>query len=151
MAGKAALRSLREHEDNLLPSQIIPKAVNGTKMKPVGKLPIMFKPGHHKYVNIYPEVSGVLLSCKASKGLHILPDYYPQPSKITSISSIKTETPSLTTQTKESQNIMREFPSVFDGRIKTMDEEKFHITLAENAKPFCVNTPRAIPYAYLVS
>ena len=29
-----------------------------------------------------------------------------------------------------------------------MDGEKFHITMAENAKPFCVNTPRAIPYAY---
>ena len=74
--------------------------------------------------------------------------FYPQPSKITSIASITTETPSLTMQTKESQNIMREFPSVLDSRIKTIDGEKFHITLAENAKPFCVNTPRAIPYAY---
>ena len=65
VAGKAALWSLGEHEDNLLPSQIIPKAVNGTKMKPVGKLPVTFKLGHHKYVDdlhIYPEVSGVLLS-----------------------------------------------------------------------------------------
>ena len=58
----------------------------------------------------------------SSKGLL---DCYPQPSKINSIASIATETPSLTTQTKEFQNIMREFPSVFDGRIKTMDGEKY--------------------------
>ena len=41
---------------------------------------------------------------------------------------------------------MAEFPSVFDGKIKTMEGEKFHITLAEDARPFCVHTPRAIPF-----
>ena len=29
-----------------------------------------------------------------------------------------------------------------------MEGEKFHIALTENAKPFCVNTPRSVPYAY---
>lgn len=40
------------------------------------------------------------------------------------------------------------FPSVFDRQIKTMEGEKLHITLTDNAKPFCVNTPQAIPFAY---
>ena len=29
-----------------------------------------------------------------------------------------------------------------------MEGEKFHIYLTDDAKPFCVNTPRSIPYAY---
>jgi len=36
---------------------------------------------------------------------------------------------------------MKEFPEVFNGQIKTMDCEEFHISLTDNAKPFCVNTP----------
>ena len=43
---------------------------------------------------------------------------------------------------------MQEYPTVFDGLIKTMEGEKFHISLTDNAKPFCVNTPRSIPFAY---
>ena len=29
-----------------------------------------------------------------------------------------------------------------------MDGEKFRINLTDNATPFCVSTPRTIPYAY---
>ena len=29
-----------------------------------------------------------------------------------------------------------------------MDGEQFHIALTEEAKPFCIKTPRAIPFAY---
>ena len=39
---------------------------------------------------------------------------------------------------------MKEFPSVFDGKIKIMPGEKYKIILKDNAKPFCVNTPRNI-------
>ena len=40
VAGKVPLGFLGEHEDNLLPSQIIPGAVNGTKMYPIRMLPV---------------------------------------------------------------------------------------------------------------
>ena len=43
---------------------------------------------------------------------------------------------------------MAEFPSVFDGKVKVMDGEVFHIELVNDAKPFCVHTPRKIPFAY---
>ena len=42
----------------------------------------------------------------------------------------------------------KEFPTVFDGNIKQMDGEKFHITLTEGAKPFCIKTPRMVLFAY---
>ena len=44
--------------------------------------------------------------------------------------------------------MVKAFPMVFDGQIRIMQGEKFHISLAANAKPFCVNTPRTIPFAY---
>ena len=40
---------------------------------------------------------------------------------------------------------MGEFPSVFNGQVKTMEGEKFYISLTDDTKPFCVNTP---PFAY---
>ncbi len=44
--------------------------------------------------------------------------------------------------------IMSEFPSLFDGQIRTMPGEEFHISLTEDAHPFCVSTPHTIPFAY---
>ena len=46
------------------------------------------------------------------------------------------------------QEIIDEFPSVFDGQVRVMDGEQFCITLVENAVPFCVKTPRTVPFAY---
>lgn len=46
------------------------------------------------------------------------------------------------------EQIMAEFSTVFDGQIRTMPGEKFHISLTENARPFCVTTPRTISFAY---
>ena len=46
------------------------------------------------------------------------------------------------------QDVRTDFPTVFDGLIKTMEGEKFHIALTDDALPFCVKAPRAIPFAY---
>ena len=46
------------------------------------------------------------------------------------------------------QEVMEEFPSLYDGQGRVMDGEQFHITLTENAVPFCVKTPQTIPFAY---
>ena len=45
-------------------------------------------------------------------------------------------------------DLVSEYPNVFDGKIRTMEGEKFHISLVEGAVPFCVKTPRSIPFAY---
>ena len=47
-----------------------------------------------------------------------------------------------------SESLNEEFPSVFDSKVKPMEGEQFHIALMDDAKPFCVNTSRTIPYAY---
>ena len=48
----------------------------------------------------------------------------------------------------DKHSVVQEFPTVFNGNINSMEGEKFHIYLTDDAKPFCVNTPRSIPYAY---
>ena len=82
-AGKEVAQHLNEHIDCLSPSVIIPRAMNGTKLYPLGKIPVHLQLGVHEYddeLHIYPNISGALLSWKACKGLGILPDHYPSPS-----------------------------------------------------------------------
>jgi len=60
--------------------------------------------------------------------------------------------PGTQSQPVESQSVtqalMTQYPTVFDGQIRIMEGEKFHITLIDDAVPFCVKTPQAIPFAY---
>ena len=115
-------------------------------MSPIGKLPVTLSLGALAYTDdfhIYPNVTGTLLSWKAAKGLTILPEHYPNPSHATtpSLAVINASRPA------PAIDIRCEFPSVFDGHIK-MEGEKFHIALTEDAQPFCVRTPRTIPFAF---
>ena len=41
-----------------------------------------------------------------------------------------------------------DYHSVFDGVVKIMEGELFHIALTEDAKPFCVHTPHITPYTF---
>ena len=76
-------RSRTTHSD-LLPSHISPRAVNGSCMTPIGKLPVTIQlegRRHTDDLHIYPGVSGALISWKAAKQLGILPDHYPHPGR----------------------------------------------------------------------
>ena len=42
-------------------------------------------------------------------------------------------------------DLMKEFSEAFDEQLRSMPGEEFHIELEENAKPFCLTAPRAIP------
>ena len=65
VAGRALLSHLHEHPDNLLPSNVTPHAVNGSLMRPIGRLPVTITLGTAVYAedfHIYPDVSTTLLS-----------------------------------------------------------------------------------------
>ncbi|XP_065896213.1 uncharacterized protein [Dysidea avara] len=158
-AGEEILAHLNEHIDNLLPSTTVPKAANGTEMHPVGKLPICLKLGNTEFsddLHIYPDVCGILISWKACKNLGILPDCYPYPPAVTKAictttldeSPINIISTDAGTSMLTKDSIINEFPRVFDGIIRAMDGEQFHIHLTSGAKPFCVTSPRSIPFAY---
>ncbi len=83
---------------------------------------------------------GILVSWAIEKQLNILPECYPI--LVHGIKAVQD------THTISPEQIMSEFSTAFDGKIRTMPGEKFHIPLTENAKPFCVTTPRTVPFAY---
>lgn len=129
-------QQLNEHPDNIFPSSLTPRAVNGTSIHPIGKLPVNISLDRHAHTaefHIYPEVSGVLLSWEVAKALHILPPQYPNPPKPSTLQ--------VTASNTISQDIRTKFPTVFGELIKTMEGEQFHIALSDNA-------PRATHFAY---
>ena len=117
-------------------------------MTPIGRIPIVIHLQGKQYtddLHIIPGIKGAVISWQAAKSLGILPMQYPNPINnepaITMIDASKRGIPS-------AQEIIDEFPLVFDGQIRVMDGEQFCITLVENAVPFCVKTPRTVPFAY---
>ena len=137
--------------DNLAHSDVAPRAVNGATLHPIGKIPNVTFHTNGKTaqedVHIYGSVTGALISCITARNLGILPECYPKP--MASINTAQTHhTGSSHTPSPTVDHIMAEFPSVFDGQIRTMPGEKFHISLTADAIPFYITTPRTIPFAY---
>ena len=149
--GTSILSQLNEHIDNLLPSSVIPKAANGTEMHPVGRLPVCFKIGNKEHLDdlhIYPNVTGTLMSWKTCTELGILPNCYPNLTiSSNTVNSVAATTPAANLSL-DKHSAVQEFPTVFDVNINSMEGEEFHIYLTDDARPFCVNTTRSIPYAY---
>ena len=149
VAGPNTVMALKEHLNNLLPSQVTPRTVSGHTMSPLGKLPVTVSVGGNTYkddIHIYPQIDGILLSWRTCIGLGILPQHYPQPAIKTV--QVRHETTPPSSGQATSQDLMEEFPTVFTEQVKAMEGESFRIELTDDAKPFCVKTPRAIPFAY---
>lgn len=138
-AGQEVLEFLGQHVDNILPSHISPGIVNGLTMTPLGKVPVTITLGrqtHQDNLHIYPGVSGALISWKTAKNLRILPESYPYPDNSHLAMSVNQVSGSPTTE-----DLVKQFPTVFDGCIRTIEGEKFSISLREDAVLFCIKTP----------
>lgn len=120
-AGPQFVKALQEYMDNLAPSNILPRAVNGSILHPVGKLPhVAFCVNSrtvHDDVHIYDSITGALISWAIAKQLGILPECYPEPAR--QIHAMHTHH-NISNLLLTSDQIMAEFPSVFDGQIHTM-------------------------------
>jgi len=158
-AGEHILARLNEYKDNLLPSEFTPRAANGQRMYAIGKMRVYFQLAGEEYeedVYIFPHLSGVIISWRAAKALKILSTHYPlpppQPALVEPSQPALVEPSVRVTRASDSlptlDDLQQAYPTVFDGRIRTMEGEEFHITLTADAKPFCVTTPRSIPFAY---
>ena len=152
-AGPPLLTLLNDHVHNLIPSDVVPHTANGHKMYPLGYLPVTFTLGKRQCtsnVHVYLNITGTILLWRASKDLGILPDCYPRPSNVELRPQLNVHATTFLPQSSQpqSQTLITEFPSIFDDQIRTMDGEQFHISLMQDAKPFCIKTPRSIPFAY---
>ena len=152
-AGQTIVDMLRHHLDKLAPSEISPRAVNGTCMKPVGKIPVTISLQGwtcRDDMHIFPGVSGAFISWKAAKELGILPPHYPYPEGLPQVKQYPEvkSTKVMDNCNGKGEGLVKKFPSVFSGQISAMEGEHFKISLMENAQPFSVKTPRAVPFAY---
>ena len=84
----------------------------------------------------------MLLSWKAAKWLRILPECYPNPTSMNTLALPPSENHTLT-----SEEIMGEFPTVFDGQITIIEGEEFHISHRKCPTILC-HHPRAVPFTY---
>ena len=127
------LEYLGQHINNIIPSGISPRTVNGLSI-PLGKVTITIKLEEAAYqddLHIYPGVSGALISWKATKHLGILPASYPYPEKQSSQGPGHREAQMRQTSCDSiTENLVKQFPAVFDGNIHTMEGEKFHIYIS---------------------
>ena len=118
-------------------------------MFPLCKLPVTFCLCGTEYrddLHIYPDIQSIILSWKARKALHILPPGYPNPLLTPMIREITPPPTSVgITAPHTLQQAMLAYPTVFDRQIRSLEGEQFHITLTEDIKPFCVNTPSHSP------
>ena len=97
-----------------------------------------------------------MISWKGAKTLSILPTNYPSQQLAVTTTDYKlapNTTPQLAVTTTSDKPVppldtQLKYPTAFKGQIKTMDSERFHITLTKDAKPFWVNTPRKVPFAF---
>ena len=147
VAGPSVIQQLGEHCNNLLGSNMTPRGVSGRKLTPLGQLPVQITLGrttHTDNLHIYPNVKGILLSWKAAQALNVLPKDYPSQLPDTRALSL-----SVNQKPQEpSSDLMSEFPTVFNDQINQMKGEEFHINLTQDAQPFCIKTPRSVPFAY---
>ena len=149
-AGPELLQALGTNVQKLLPTDVSPKVADGRPMKALGAIPVRIRL-HERTVatTIYTfeQVTGVLLSWKASCDLGILPVSYPIPPVHAEVSNQQVNA-TLAQVDVSTETIITEFPTVFEGQVKCMPGETFRTTLREDSKPFCVSTPRQIPLPY---
>ena len=135
-AGKTILSTLNEWINTLLPSTVIPKAVNGAKMFSLGRLPVTFRLGsteYHDDLHIYPDIHGTILSWKACKALRILSPCYPNPMSTPTVHEItlpRTSSNVIVPLTLQQAKLA--YPIIFDGQIRSMEGEQFHISLTDD-------------------
>ena len=150
-AGEHVLPLLNEYKDSLLPSEFTPCAANGQRMHAIGKMRVCFQLAGNEYeedVYIFTHLHGVIISWRAAKALQLLSPHYLLPPPVPAPSEPRIRTTIASGPIPTLDDLKREYPTVFDGNFRTMDGEEFHISLLADAKPFCVNTPRSILFAY---
>jgi len=142
-AGTEILTCLGFHPDNLLSSAVVPKPVDGHNITPLGCIPVTFCLQQQLYqdnLHFLPGVTGAIISWKAAKGLGILPYHYPSPAPTTSPAVQATITWSDGAKNAVAEEIMKEYPTVFDGQVRVMEGEVISYQASRECNPIlCEN------------
>ncbi|PAA65850.1 hypothetical protein BOX15_Mlig025290g1 [Macrostomum lignano] len=115
-----------------------PTAANGQCMKVIGKFHDSISIGETKIttdIYVLDRLTVPVLSWRACVDLGIIPRNFP-----------RQQINSIATRTATAEDLISEFPAVFDGIVRPMKGEAFSIKLREDAQPFSIKTPRRIPF-----
>ena len=99
------------HSNNLLPSTVMPKSVDGHNMTLLGCIPVRFwlqQQRYHDNLHFLPGITWAIISWKAAKGLGILPYHYPSPAPNKSPAVQTTTTWSDSAKMAAAEEIMKE-------------------------------------------
>ena len=152
-AGINFLVYFSEHVPNLLASEVRPHTVNGNFLFPIGFVKAFINVGIHSVVDnflIYRCVLGVLISWKTAKFLASS-----QPS--TQVSELLTPTSILSAISLALRlwdililSLKKSLSRIllWYGQDRTIPGQRFNIIIANDAKPFCVNTTHTILNVY---
>ena len=98
-------------------------------------------------IHVFPGVSGALISWKDAKELGILLPQYPHPVESTQTKRHPevNRTDATGHQAGTAEQLIKDFPTVFNRQVTAMEGELFKI---DNAEPFSVKAPRSISFVY---
>ena len=161
-AGVDFLHALGEDVSNLWSiTEDDPQAANGLPMSSIGRLAVDISLGDittSADIHIIDGVTGLLLSWSTSRDLALIPSAYPAQigsvsmppdhphDKLMSTEPQVVSTVQLSSTMPTREDLMKEFPTVFDGVVRAMPGEVFQICLKDGAKPFSVTSPRRVPF-----
>ncbi|PAA50313.1 hypothetical protein BOX15_Mlig015377g3 [Macrostomum lignano] len=125
--------------NNLHPSDIKPKAVDGRLLKAKGSIQLQVSMGETELQRTFHVLSGIsimILSREACRDLGIIPRNFPK--------QIVASMNQHDTNAGTEEDLKKEFSDVFTGKVGRMAGEMFRIKLSADAKPFAISTPRRI-------
>ena len=143
-AGPGFIDLLNGSLEELAPTTERPESTDGSPMHVLGSVSVTLTIGEHSVqtpVLIVDRLKGLLLSWETTRDLALIPADFPK--QIAHVPSQQ-----VTNHLSARDRLFAEFPKVFDGVLRVMPGEVFTIQLKDGARPFCVNTPRRVPFAY---
>ena len=140
--GLAHLSLLGGFPENLPVDKDVVCTANGMPLTSLGKIKADLTLGsvrHATTLHVYADLDEPLLSRDSLCALNLLPASWPS----LSVRSVSVQPDSVR------QQLLAVFADVFDEtRLPPMEGPPMDIKLQPDAKPICVTTPRAIPFAY---
>ena len=143
-AGPGFIDLLNGSLEELAPTTERPESADGSPMRVLGSISVTLTIGEHSVqtpVLIVDRLKGLLLSWETTRHLALIPTDFPK--QIARVPSQQ-----VTNHLSARDRLIADFPKVFDGVLRVMPGEVFTIQLKDGARPFCVNTPRRVPFAY---
>ena len=150
--GPDTLHTLGGDITDLSPDTLTVTSADGKVIKSLGKAHASLEHQdrtHRTELHVYADITDPLLSRDSLKALQFLPSTWPHNTVIARATADDDYAPSNPSIEEQRASLLAEFADVFSEQsLQPMNGEPMRIELQENAKPFCINAARTIPYGF---